>query len=253
MANEDQQPRVSNKIKGWTAGLVTLATLATAALTFSAEVLDYFGSSSATDRASEPQPTAVQVSPGTPGDIFNDDFADDSGKWPREEFNDGTGFDYADGGYRIYDVISAGSREALVSSAGTHEDVIVEVDATITEPPGDRAWWGVVCRALNPHNLYRMGISNDGSTYISMLKDGNVTDLAAGGPSDVVRTGIATNHIRGECVGGNLTLYVNGQKLLEAKDTVFVSGYVGLSLATWEDEPGTNVMFDNFLVSSPRE
>src|SRR3712207_6822277 len=100
MANEDRQPRVSNKIKGWAAGMVTVATLATAILTFGTEVLTFLGPKSPTDPASDPQSTAVQAPPSTPGSsnsvvIFKDRFSKPSGKWPREAFDDGKGFDYA--------------------------------------------------------------------------------------------------------------------------------------------------------------
>jgi hypothetical protein len=35
-------------------------------------------------------------------------------------------------------------------------------------------------------------------------------------------------YIRGDCVGDKLTLYVDGQKALEAEDSEFESGKIGL-------------------------
>jgi hypothetical protein len=73
--------------------------------------------------------------------------------------------------------------------------------------------------------------------------------VAAAG-SDKILKGDATNHIRADCVGDTLTLYVNGEKLAEAKDSDFTSGDVGLMAGTF-DQVGVDIRFDNFVVSRP--
>jgi hypothetical protein len=64
-----------------------------------------------------------------------------------------------------------------------------------------------------------------------------------------VRKAPEANHIRGECVGNTLTLYVNGQVVLEAKDAEYGSGRVGLFVRDFGFAPGTNGSFDNIVVS----
>lgn len=66
-----------------------------------------------------------------------------------------------------------------------------------------------------------------------------------------VREAPAVNRIRGDCVGSTLTLYANGQKLVEASDAELDSGNVGLYVKNLAMQPpATDVLFDNFSVSS---
>ena len=48
--------------------------------------------------------------------------------------------------------------------------------------------------------------------------------------SDKINQGAATNHIRFDCVGSTLTLYVNGFQVDQQTDTDYTTGNVGL---TW--------------------
>ncbi|MEE8122137.1 MAG: hypothetical protein V3T55_11440 [Anaerolineales bacterium] len=61
--------------------------------------------------------------------------------------------------------------------------------------------------------------------------------------------GNTSNHLGVECVGSGLSLYANGVKLAEVVDSDFASGDVGLIAGTY-DIPGTEIHFDNFVVSS---
>ena len=62
--------------------------------------------------------------------------------------------------------------------------------------------------------------------------------------------GNALNHVRADCVGTQLTLYVNGTQVATANDSTLYSGDVGLLAGTF-DIPDVNIMFDNFVVSTP--
>lgn len=64
-----------------------------------------------------------------------------------------------------------------------------------------------------------------------------------------VRKAPEANHIRDGSVGNALTLHVNGQLVLEAKDAEYGSGKVGLFVSDFGLSPGTHVSFDNFVVS----
>jgi hypothetical protein len=69
-------------------------------------------------------------------------------------------------------------------------------------------------------------------------------------PSDAVKQGATLNRVRADCVGDSLTLYVNGQKVATATDTSLTTGDVGLIAGTY-NEPGTDILFDNFVVTKP--
>jgi hypothetical protein len=68
--------------------------------------------------------------------------------------------------------------------------------------------------------------------------------------SSVIHTGTARNHVRGDCIGNTLTLYVNGVKLAEVQDSSLGIGDVGI-LAGSFDQPGVDILFNNFIVKKP--
>ena len=69
-------------------------------------------------------------------------------------------------------------------------------------------------------------------------------------PYDDIRQGSTTNHIKAECFGNQLTLYVNGVLLTSVSDATLANGDVGLLASTY-DEAGVDILFDNFLVTLP--
>ena len=68
--------------------------------------------------------------------------------------------------------------------------------------------------------------------------------------SPVINRGTNVNHLRADCVGDRLTLYVNGEKLAEATDATLTHGDVGL-LAGAFSQPGVDIIFDNFVAIQP--
>jgi len=131
----------------------------------------------------------------------------------------------------------------------------LEVDATRIDDDFGAPSWGIVCR-LDPDSsdYYLMGIYNDGESFISRVQNGesNIV-LAEARSSDVVRGRSEVNHIRADCVGSKLTLYVNDRRLLEAEDSEYASGQSGLFVRNDSDNGSfkTNVLFDDFSISSP--
>ncbi len=66
--------------------------------------------------------------------------------------------------------------------------------------------------------------------------------------------GLEVNRIRADCVGSKLTLYVNDRQVLEAEDSEYASGFYGLFVGNDVENGGpfkTNVLFDDFSISSP--
>ncbi len=67
----------------------------------------------------------------------------------------------------------------------------------------------------------------------------------------LIASGQAINHLRADCVGSKLRLYVNGQMLMEAEDDAFRNGDVGVIAGAYH-LPGVDILFDNFEVKKPR-
>jgi len=58
------------------------------------------------------------------------------------------------------------------------------------------------------------------------------------------------NHLRADCIGNTLTLYVNFNEVASVQDSDFATGDVGV-LAGAFAEAGVDVLFQNFVVIQP--
>ena len=65
--------------------------------------------------------------------------------------------------------------------------------------------------------------------------------------TDAIQQGRGINRIRIVCVDDYLALYVNGQFVAEARDSLFASGYAGLTAAVPEGGE-VDVRFDDLVI-----
>lgn len=187
---------------------------------------------------------------GQPSNIlFSDDFSNTNSGWDQVQEDDGV-TDYANGGYRIYvnEVNYNMWANPYKSFIG---DVRIEVDATKIGGPDDNDF-GVICRYQDVDNFYYFLISSDGYAAIGKKVGGSQQLISSDNMQKVdgITPGAATNHIRADCVGSELKLYVNGNLIATATDSSFTSGDVGLMAGTF-DTAGTDILFDNFYVYKP--
>ena len=187
--------------------------------------------------------------------LFQDDFSDTSSGWSRYNESDGL-TDYQDGGYRIF--VNAESY-SFWSNPGLGEslpaDLRVEVDATKIGGP-DENDFGVICRYVEGESnssFYQFMVTSDGYYGIVRVDDNVQTVITQDGklmPTDLVKTGEATNRVGATCIGSTLTLYVNGSMVASVEDSTLTSGDVGLFVGSFESI-GADIMFDNFIVTKP--
>jgi hypothetical protein len=197
-----------------------------------------------------PQASAATDAPSG-GILFEDDFSDESAEW--DSFTDEYGTtDYADGTYLISIDEPMTFLFSDPDSTGKFTDTRIEVDVLGSDDVYHDM--GVMCRIEDPDNFYYFIISSDGYYAIGKFKDGE--DLLLGteemlmDEDDVINLDVADNHVRADCIGDTLTLYANGEKLQEVKDSDFSKGNVGLIAGSYEDVPIV-VLFDNFVVKQP--
>jgi len=183
--------------------------------------------------------------------LFQDDFSNVNSGWDRTT-NDYGSIDYANGGYRI-NVIQTTSYFFSTPYQSFQNDVRIEVDATKIGGPDDNAF-GVQCRYQDAKNFYYFYISSDGYVGIGIDNAGTKTIISSSDGNLVsnssINQGAATNHLRADCIGSTLTLYVNGTQAAAATDSTFTGGDVGLVAKTYTIA-GTDIMFDNFFVYKP--
>lgn len=183
---------------------------------------------------------------------LSDDFSDPDGIWGNGEKDTGE-YEYVDGAYEIrvlpefqYFYVIAED----VSIPG--DDVIIEVDVWKTGGD-DETSAGVVCRVDDPSlSFYGFEITFDGWAAILKAVEGEFVIVDQYVETDAVLQGDnAVNHIRAECIGSNLNLYVNGELVHSLPDSELTGGEMGLAAATWPEKPNSTVRFDNLQVTRP--
>ena len=180
--------------------------------------------------------------------LFSDDFSSTDSGWDRRS-DEQVITDYARGGYRIW--VNETQSDIWAHPGISVEDAVIEVDATMTAGPLDNDF-GVLCRYQDAENFYIFVISSDGFAIIAKYNAGEWTGLSGDvmQPADAIVQGKTTNHLRAECVGSSLRLYVNELLVADVSDDTLASGDVGLVAGAY-DEAGTDIFFDNFKVLRP--
>ena len=179
--------------------------------------------------------------------LFQDDFSDPASGWDRYTYDTGI-TDYGDGVYKIE--LTTETKLHWANPYLDFGDVIVEVDTQkISGEDNDN--YGIICRHQDIENWYVLVISSDGYAAIRERYQGSeltvVTDWVEV-PS--INKGQASNHLRAECIGDRISLYVNGVLAVETYLSDIPTGDVGLMAGTFEI-PNMEVWFDNFIVYAP--
>jgi hypothetical protein len=193
-------------------------------------------------------PTTTQLPPSAPSGavLFQDEFEQNTTGWDRIS-NDVGIMDYDSGGYRM--LIRQPSFNFWSTPEKDYRDVRLEVDVTkLNGPDENRA--GLMCRYQNG-NYYFFVISSDGYFAIGKFIDGLSVLLGqeAMQISPAIQPG-AVNHLRADCIGDSLILYINFNLVAGAQDGDLGSGDVGLIAGSFS-QPGVDVLFDHFVVMQP--
>jgi hypothetical protein len=188
---------------------------------------------------------------GSSNVLYKDDFSNSSSGWYTHK-TDNSVIAYADGGYRI--TVMASDIDAFGTVNQTlPADVSIEVDATQTSGPATSSF-GIICRYTDNDNFYNLNVGNDGYVAIYRVVSGKSEVISDPNQnwtqSSAVKQGNVLNHLRADCIGSTLTLYVNGTQALSVTDSSLTSGDVGLIGSTWGDG-GADTLFDNFVVKKP--
>ncbi len=180
--------------------------------------------------------------------LYFDDFSDASSGWEQVDEADYSAA-YYEGAYRM--VVKSEMWDSWsIPNDNAYTDVSIEVDAHKNSGPDDNDY-GIICRYQDSDHFYYAIITSDGLYGIVKVTAEDTTILGSDqfGSSDLIKPGFETNHIRFDCVGDKLTLYVNGQALDQVSDAEYSVGNAGLIAGTYKN-PGVDILFDNFKVTS---
>jgi hypothetical protein len=180
--------------------------------------------------------------------LFQDDFSNSDSGWRKGYASPEGAMDYNASGYRM--LVNDLNTISWSTPQRNFADVRMEVDVgKLGGPDSNRI--GLLCR-FSKDNYYFFLISSDGFYGIGIKGGQNGVLL---GQSEMqansnIRTGMAVNHLRADCVGDTLTFYVNGFQVASVKDSTLTAGDVGLAAGTF-DQPGVDIIFDNFVALKP--
>ena len=180
--------------------------------------------------------------------LFQDDFSDPLSGW-RQLSPAGGSAAYADGVYQVK--VEGANADVWTGPGKSFADVRVEVDAIKT--PGERNnRFGIICRMTDMFNFYVFLVSSDGFYGIGKVIDNQPTLIEMDSllPSEKIPQGSGLTHLRADCIGDRLVLYVNGEKIHEARDEQLASGDIGLLVGSYSPQ-GTEILFDNLQVYAP--
>jgi len=193
----------------------------------------------------------AQTNAPEPGTIlFQDDFSKPANGWMALK-KDYAEFGYLDGEYRILLSKPDFNTFSLLPKQ-TFDNCSVEVDVRLAAGPSDGVF-GILCRGEADQQTLQRGyvfaIRADGVYAIMKRTSPTFWDaIVYGKESKAIKPGNAVNHLRAVCSGPRLTLYVNGEKLLEKTDSDFKAGVAGLIVTSQPKSEPLDVRFDNFVV-----
>ncbi len=194
-------------------------------------------------------PTPIAVSTPFSRVLFHDNFSNKQSGWDTASDSDYV-LAYVKGGYRIFINKQAIGQTSWIDK--NYKDMNVEVDVKYVAGPSDGRF-GVTCRAKQDVGFYSFEFSPDGSyaieKYTSASGQSTSDVLAEGSLDSSTIDTTAVIHLRGDCVGDTLTLYLNNNPLLQTTDASFPSGGMGLIANTGSSgDPGVDVLFSNYSV-----
>ena len=160
------------------------------------------------------------------GILFQDDFSDVDSGWDRASSENAV-TDYQNGAYHI--VLSANTYGAWTNPYRAFGYFSFEVDTSLIGVSYDNSFW-IICRYTDINNFYIGMISSDGYYGFFQRNEGELEFLNMESMqfSEAINLDGANNTLRMDCVGSTLTLYVNGEFLIETFDSRLSSGDVGL-------------------------
>ena len=133
-----------------------------------------------------------------------------------------------------------------------YENIHIEVTAKNDSTDSTGAF-GIICNLNSVTDTsYYFAVTGAGEYAIgryTLTDDILLTNDGEWGTSDAITSGASSYRIGADCGNGTLTLYVDGQQVDSVTDDFYSTGNVGLFAWSGEEIDGTDVTFDDFVVT----
>lgn len=185
--------------------------------------------------------------PGS-GSLLEDDFSEEN--WSVKSDADST-VEYLNGALRF--LVNKGFWFVWSTPNGEeYENIHIEVTAT-NESTDSTGAFGIMCDLQITDTSYYFAVTGAGEYAIgryTLTGDTLLTNDGQWGTSDAIKPDAASYRIGADCGSdGTLTLYVDGQQVDSVNDDYYTTGNVGLFAWSGEQTDGTDVTFDDFVVT----
>ncbi|HSG44278.1 MAG TPA: hypothetical protein VLA72_14105 [Anaerolineales bacterium] len=183
--------------------------------------------------------------------ILEDDFSDSDSNWGTGTDSDRS-VEYLNDALRIF----VNTDFYFVWSTPTSEDYEnVHIEVTARNNSDDLTGaFGIICNLQITDTSYYFAVTGAGEYAIGKYTFAGDTLLTNDGQwsgSDAIISGADSYRIGADCGNdGTLTLYVDGQQVDSVKDTTYSSGGVGLFAWSSEELNGTDISFDDFVMTN---
>ncbi len=199
------------------------------------------GGCSSTNPMAETQPA-----PGTV--LFSDEFDLQTNGWKTASL-DGSRVEISEGKLSLE--VEKPYLDQWTVAGKSYKDVIILVVGQKELGPDDNQY-GILCRYQDDSHFYAFTIGSDGYGGI-WKKTQNGVEVVGGEVLEFIleaQQGDLPNTIRVDCVGDQLSLWVNGKLIRQVTDDTYISGDVGLLAGTFADGD-VKILFDHFIVIQP--
>lgn len=132
-----------------------------------------------------------------------------------------------------------------------YENIHIEVTANNSSTDSTAAF-GIICNLQITNTSYYFAVTGAGEYAIGKYTFAGDTLLTNGGEwaeSSQIPANAASYRIGADCGNNTLTLYVDGQQIDSVSDSTYTTGNVGLFAWSGEQLDGTDVTFDDFVMT----
>lgn len=183
------------------------------------------------------------------GALLEDDFSGGDITW-------GTGTDADSSVQYSNGALNFGVNKALYFVWSTpndekYENIHIEVTA-ISNSTDSSGAFGIICNLQITNTSYYFAVTEAGEYAIGLYTLTGDTILTNNGEwktSSLIKSGADSYRMGADCGNNTFTLYMDGQRVDSVTDSTYTSGNVGLFAWSGEELNGTNVSFDDFVVT----
>lgn len=180
--------------------------------------------------------------------ILRDDFSDDRSGWATGT-NTESSVEYHNGKL----VIQLFTDNYFVWTLAEPEDLKgLHIEVTAENISGEESTaFGIVCNAPTQDNYYYLAITGAGHYAIAKAAKGEDDKVLVEGNAVSIQRHAQAYRIGADCGAGQLTLYVDGEKIETVRDSTFAGGSLGLFVYTSEAS-SAEVRFDDLVVTKQK-